>query len=101
VPVLARAVVGAVPVSKRRGELRHTRDGERRDKLDIRQQGGPGMSCRSQGRPSQTRPILKAEVAGLWNEKVTETSGNMITQLTADVGQANGINFRFIEHWME
>ena len=41
-PVLAGAWWARVPVSKRRGELRHTRDGERRDDFDIRQEWWTG-----------------------------------------------------------
>ena len=37
--------------------------------------GGSRTPCWSKGRPSQTRRVPKAEVAGLSNEKVTETLG--------------------------
>ena len=55
-----------VPVSKRCGELRHTRDGERFDDFDIRRQRW------SRGRPAEAKvghrkltEVPKAEVAGL------------------------------------
>ena len=38
-----------VPVSKRGDQLRHTRDGERRDDFDIRREWWTGTPCRSQG----------------------------------------------------
>ena len=42
-PVLAGAVMWErVPISKRGGELWHTRDGERRDDFDIRRQRWTG-----------------------------------------------------------
>jgi hypothetical protein len=40
--------------------------------------GGPGMPCQSQGRPSQTHRVSKAEVAGLSNKQLTETSATRL-----------------------
>ena len=40
-------------------------------------------------------------MVGLSNEKVTETFGNTIAQLRADLARAQGSDFRFVGHWTE
>jgi hypothetical protein len=68
-----------VPISKRGAQLRDTRDSERRDDFDIRRQGW------TRRRPAGAKighrkltGVPKAEVAGLFNEKVAETSGTRL-----------------------
>ena len=78
--LLAGRVVGADAGQQAcAAQLRDTRDGERRDDFDIRRQ----MVDRR--RPAGAKfghrklaGVPKAEVAGLSNEKVTETSGTRL-----------------------
>ena len=62
------------------------RDDDRRNDVEIRREW---WTCRSQGRPSQTRWYPKVEVADLSNEKVAETTGKTIAQLTADLARVS------------
>ena len=73
-----------VPISKRGAQLRDTPTASDAMRSTSADKGGPATPSRSPGRPSQTRRVTKAEVAGLWNEKVAETLGNTIAQLRAD-----------------
>jgi hypothetical protein len=75
-----------VPVSKRRAELRHTRDGERFDDFEIRQEWWTGDALpdakvmrRELARDTHGRP------SGLSKEKVEELFWDTITQLRADL----------------
>jgi hypothetical protein len=62
-----------VPVSKRRAELRHTRDGERRDDFDIRQEWWTGDALPdAKVVRRELAGIPRVEVAGLSKEKVEE-----------------------------
>jgi hypothetical protein len=75
-----------VPVSKRRGDLRHTREGERRDDFDIRQEwwtGGALPEAKVVRR--ELARIPRVEVAGLSKEKVEELFWQTITQVRADL----------------
>ena len=67
-----------VPVSKRGAQLRDTRDGERPNDVDFRQPRWSRGRCRSQGRHRKLTGVPKAEVAGLSNKKVAETSGTRL-----------------------
>jgi hypothetical protein len=69
-----------VPVSKRRGELRHTGDGELFADFDIRQTWLTGIPAESHAGVSQTRRVPKADAAGLSNEKIAE---NLRTRLAS------------------
>jgi hypothetical protein len=75
-----------VPVSKRRGELRRTRDGERFDDFDIRQGWWTGDAL-----PEATvvrrevAGVPKVEVVGLSRDKVDELFWVTITQVRADL----------------
>jgi hypothetical protein len=75
-----------MPVSKRRGELRHTRDGERFDDFDIRQEWWTGDAL-----PEATvvrRELAgkpRIEVVGRSQEKVEELFWDTITQARADL----------------
>ena len=75
-----------VPVSKRRGQLRHTRDGERFDDFEIRQAWWTGDAL-----PDATvvrrelAGIPTVEVAGRSKAKVEELFWDTITQVRADL----------------
>jgi len=77
---------GRVPVSKRRAELRRTRDGERFDDFEIRQEWWTGDAL-----PDATvvrrelAGVPKVEVVGLLKEKVEELFWDTITQVRADL----------------
>ena len=75
-----------VPVSKRRGELRNTRDGERFDDFDIRQEWwtGDGLPDAKVVRRELTG-TPRVEVVGLSREKVEELFWDTITQVRADL----------------
>ena len=75
-----------VPVSKRRGELRNTRDGERFDDFDIRQEWWTGDAlpdAKVVRRELTGTP--RVEVVGLSREKVEELFWDTITQVRADL----------------
>ena len=75
-----------LPVSKRRGELRRTRQGERFDDFDIRQEWWTGDAL-----PEATvvrrevAGVPKVEVVGLSRDKVEELFWDTITQVRADL----------------
>ena len=75
-----------VPVSKRRAELRRTREGERFDDFEIRQEWWTGDAL---GEAKVVRRELagvpKVEVIGLSKEKVEELFWDTITQVRADL----------------
>ena len=65
-----------VPVSKRRGELRHTRDGERFDDFDIRQEWWTGDAL-------PEAKVVRRELAGVPKVEVVgpvegEGGGNLL-----------------------
>ena len=63
-----------VPVSKRRAELRHTRDGERRDDFDIRQEWWTGDALPdAKVVRRELAGVPRVEVVGLSKEKVGGT----------------------------
>ena len=64
-----------VPISKRGAQLRDTRDGDRRNDVDLRQQSWPGRPAGAKVGHRKLAGVPKAEVAGLPNAKLTETSG--------------------------
>jgi hypothetical protein len=63
------------PASNRRGELRHTRDGERREKLESANKVDRGRPAEHQGGVSQTHRVPKA--AGGGPVKRETTHGNL------------------------
>ncbi|WP_101952392.1 hypothetical protein [Mycobacterium sp. 3519A] len=75
-----------VPVSKRRGELRRTREGERFDDFEIRQEWWTGDAL-----PDATvvrrelAGVPKVEVVGQSKERVEELFWETITQVRADL----------------
>jgi hypothetical protein len=75
-----------VPASKRRAELRHTREGERFDDFEIRQSWWTGEAL-----PEATvvrrelAGIPTVEVVGMSKEKVEELFWETITQVRADL----------------
>jgi len=75
-----------MPVSKRRGALRHTDEGERFDDFAIRQEWWSGEAlpeatvvCR------ELAGVPKIEVVGLLKEKVEEIFWDAVTQARAEV----------------
>jgi hypothetical protein len=77
-------------ISKRRGGLRRTRDGERRDDFDIRRQRWTGDALPAPGSAIANCPgYARPQVAVLSNEKLTETSGTRLPQLTVDPARAS------------
>jgi hypothetical protein len=75
-----------VPVSKRRAELRHTGDGERRDDFDIRQEWWTGDALPdAKVVRRELAGIPRVEVVGLSKEKVEELFWETITQVRADL----------------
>jgi hypothetical protein len=77
---------GRVPVSKRRAELRHTREDERFDDFEIRQEWWTGDAL-----PDATlvrrelAGVPRVEVVGLSKEGVEELFWETITQVRADL----------------
>ena len=75
-----------MPGSKQRGELRHTRDGERFDDFAIRQEW-----CTGDALPDakvvrrELAGVPKVAVVGLSKEKVEELFWDTITQVRADL----------------
>jgi hypothetical protein len=75
-----------VPVSKRRGELRQTRDGERFDDFTIRQEWWTGDALpEAKVVRREIAGVPKVEVVGLSREKVEELFWDTITQVRADL----------------
>jgi hypothetical protein len=75
-----------VPVSKRRGELRHTRDGERSDDFEIRQEWWTGDALPdAKVVRRELAGIHRVEVVGLSKDKVEELFWDTITQVRADL----------------
>src|ERR1700757_223715 len=75
-----------VPVSKRRGQLRHTREGERFDDFDIRQEWWTGEALpEAKLVRRELAGGAKVEVVGLSREKVEELFWDTITQVRADL----------------
>ena len=75
-----------MPVSKRRGALRHTDEGERFDDFAIRQEWWSGEAlleatvvCR------ELAGVPKIEVVGLFKEKVEEIFWDAVTQARAEL----------------
>jgi hypothetical protein len=79
-----------VPVSKCRGELRQTRDGERFDDFEIRQGWWTGDALPdAKVVRRELAGIPTVEVAGLSTEKVEALFWDTITQVRADPGGSN------------
>lgn len=75
-----------VPVSKRRGELRHTRGGERFDDFDIRQEWWTGDALPdAKVVRRELAGVPKVEVIGLHREKVEQLFWDTITQVRAEL----------------
>jgi hypothetical protein len=75
-----------VPVSKRRAALRHTREGERFDDFDIRQEWWTGDALPdAKVVRRELAGVPRVEVAGLSREKVEELFWDTITQVRADL----------------
>ena len=75
-----------VPASKRRGQLRHTREGERFDDFDIRQEWWTGEALPEAELVRRELAVVpKVEVVGLSREKVEELFWDTITQVRADL----------------
>jgi hypothetical protein len=75
-----------VPISKRRGELRHTRHGERFDDFDIRQEWWTGDALPdAKVVRRELAGIPRVEVSGLSKDKVEELFWETITQVRADL----------------
>jgi hypothetical protein len=75
-----------VPVSKRRGELRHTREGERFDDFEIRQGWWTGDTLPdAKVVRRELAGIPTVEVAGLSKDKVEALFWDTITQVRADL----------------
>ena len=67
-----------VSISKRGAQLRDTRDSERRDDFHSADKGGPGRPAGAKVGHRKLTRVPKAEVAGLSNEKIAETSGTRL-----------------------
>lgn len=75
-----------VPVSKRRAQLRHTREGERFDDFDIRQEWWTGDALPdARVVRRELAGVPRVEVTGLSREKVEELFWDTITQVRADL----------------
>jgi hypothetical protein len=75
-----------VPVSKRRGELRRTGDGERFDDFEIRQEWWTGDALPdAKVVRRELAGVPKVEVVGRSKEKVEELFWETITQVRADL----------------
>ena len=72
--------------AKRRAELRHTGEGERRDDFDIRQEWWTGDALpEAKVVRRELAGVPKVEVVGLSKEKVEELFWDTITQVRADL----------------
>jgi hypothetical protein len=77
---------GRVPVSKRRGELRQTRESERFDDFEIRQEWWTGDALPdAKVVRRELAGVPRVEVAGLSRESVEELFWDTITQVRADL----------------
>jgi hypothetical protein len=75
-----------VPVSKRRAELRRTRESERFDDFEIRQEWWTGDAlAEAKVVRRELAGVPKVEVIGLSKEKVEELFWDTITQVRADL----------------
>ena len=75
-----------VPVSKRRAELRHTREGERFDDFEIRQEWWTREALpEAKVVRRELAGVPRLEVAGLSKEKVEALFWDTITQVRADL----------------
>jgi hypothetical protein len=75
-----------VPVSKRHGQLRHTREVERFHDFDIRQEWWTGeVLPEAKVVRRELAGVPKMEVVGLSREKVEELFWDTITQVRADL----------------
>ena len=75
-----------VPVSKRRGALRHTDEGERFDDFAIRQEWWTGDALPdAKVVRRELAGVPRVEVVGLSKEKVEELFWDTITQVRADL----------------
>jgi hypothetical protein len=75
-----------VPVSKRRSQLRNTRDGERFDDFEIRQAWWTGDALPdAKVVRRELAGVPRVEVAGVSKEKVEELFWDTITQVRADL----------------
>ena len=75
-----------VPVSKRRGALRHTDEGERFDDFAIRQEWWTGDALpEAKVVRRELAGVPRVEVVGLSKEKVEELFWDTITQVRADL----------------
>jgi hypothetical protein len=75
-----------MPVSKRRGDLRNTHDGERRDDFDIRQEWWTGDALpEAKLVRRELAGTPKVEVVGVSKEKVEELFWTTITEVRADL----------------
>ena len=91
-----------VPVSKRRGALRHTDEGERFDDFAIRQEWWTGDALpEAKVVRRKLAGVPKVEVVGLSKEKVEELFWDTITQVRADWRASRGNNFRYFVRQME
>ena len=85
-PTGARSGGRACPVSKRRGALRHTDEGERFDDFAIRQEWWTGDALpEAKVVRRELAGVPRVEVVGLSKEKVEETFWETITQVRADL----------------
>jgi hypothetical protein len=75
-----------VPDSKRRGQLRHTREVERFDDFDIRQEWWTGEALpEAKLVRRELAGVPKVEGVGLSREKVAQLFWDTITQVSADL----------------
>ncbi len=91
-----------VPVSKRRGALRHTDEGERFDDFAIRQEWWTGDALpEAKVVRRELAGVPKVEVVGRSKEKVEEIFWDTITQVRADLAGSRGNNLRYFLRQME
>jgi hypothetical protein len=75
-----------VPVSKRRAELRRTREDQRFDDFDIRREWWTGEALpEAKVARRELAGVPKVEVVGLSKEKVEEIFWDTVTQVRADL----------------
>ena len=82
-PVLAGAVVGAGPVSKRRSQLRHTCEGERFDDFEIRQEWWTGDAL-------PDTKVVRRELTGIPRVEVARRSKEKVEELFWDTIPRSG-----------
>ena len=84
-------------MSKRRGELRHTREGERFDDFDIRQEWWTGDALPdARVVRRELAGVPKVEVVGLSKEKVEELYWDTIARSSRSGGRLPGNDFRLL-----